>query len=201
MRRARRVRKVMPVLGGFDQSNYRTERLWATAEDGVRVPVSLVYRKDCLKRDGSNPLLLDGCAQPACREERALGCVFFDNSASFPLSPEQFLPHGPYKMRGLLSYLLEAAIKLCIHARPVLELVWLTSCVRNQTLAGAGALSSCVALFIYSPNPHSSCLQPSNVLTHARGRYGAYEACSEPSFSLESLPLLDRGFVYAHMCA
>ena len=55
----------MPVLGGFDQSNYRTERLWATAEDGVRVPVSLVYRKDRLKRDGNNPLLLDGCVQHA----------------------------------------------------------------------------------------------------------------------------------------
>ena len=70
MRRARRVRKVMPVLGGFDQSNYRTERLWATAEDGVRVPVSLVYRKDRLKRDGSNPLLLDGCVRHALGSHR-----------------------------------------------------------------------------------------------------------------------------------
>ncbi|KAK9844192.1 hypothetical protein WJX81_007696 [Elliptochloris bilobata] len=66
-----RIRKVMPVLGGFDQNNYRTERLWATAKDGVRVPVSLVYRKDRLKRDGSNPVLLDGygsyesCIEPA----------------------------------------------------------------------------------------------------------------------------------------
>jgi len=54
---------VMPVLGGFHASNYRTERLWATAPDGVKVPISLVYRKDLLKRDGSNPLLLDGCAR------------------------------------------------------------------------------------------------------------------------------------------
>ena len=59
---ARRVRKVMPVLGGFDQSNYETERLWCTAPDGVKVPISLVYRKDLHKRDGSRPLLLDGCA-------------------------------------------------------------------------------------------------------------------------------------------
>ena len=59
---ARRVRKVMPVLGGFDQSNYETERLWCTAPDGVKVPISLVYRKDLHKRDGSCPLLLDGCA-------------------------------------------------------------------------------------------------------------------------------------------
>jgi oligopeptidase B len=53
----------MPVLGGFQAGNYRTERLWATAPDGVKVPISLVYRKDLLKRDGSNPLLLDGCAR------------------------------------------------------------------------------------------------------------------------------------------
>lgn len=62
----------MPVLGGFDQSNYCTERLWARAEDGARVPVSLVYREDRLKRDGSNPLLLDGCARHACQGHRSL---------------------------------------------------------------------------------------------------------------------------------
>lgn len=50
------------MLGGFDSSNYRTERLWATAPDGVRVPVSLVYHKRMAKLDGSDPLLLDGCA-------------------------------------------------------------------------------------------------------------------------------------------
>ena len=35
------------------------------------------------------------------------------------------------------------------------------------------------------------------MLRHACDRYGAYEACAEPSFSLERLPLVDRGFVYA----
>ena len=45
------------VLGGFDKSNYVTERLFAEARDGVRVPVSIVYRKG-LARDGDNPLLL-----------------------------------------------------------------------------------------------------------------------------------------------
>ena len=64
----------MPVLGGFDQSNYRTERLWTTAEDGVRVPVSLVYRKDRLRRDGSNPLLLDGCVIRMLRGARPRLC-------------------------------------------------------------------------------------------------------------------------------
>jgi len=48
------------VLGGFDKNDYQTERVWATARDGVRVPVSLVYRKGLFKRDGSNPMLLYG---------------------------------------------------------------------------------------------------------------------------------------------
>ncbi len=48
------------VLGGdFDPAHYRTERLWATARDGARVPISMVYRKG-LERDGRHPLLLYG---------------------------------------------------------------------------------------------------------------------------------------------
>jgi len=54
------LRKEYPVLGGFDKRRYATERLWATAADGARVPVSLVYRKDRFRRDGGNPLLLYG---------------------------------------------------------------------------------------------------------------------------------------------
>lgn len=48
-----------PVLGGFDQNNYATEFVWASARDGVKVPVSLVYRKG-VKKDGSAPLLQEG---------------------------------------------------------------------------------------------------------------------------------------------
>lgn len=45
------------VLGGtFHKANYRTERLWATARDGVQVPISLVYHKDT-PLEGSSPLL------------------------------------------------------------------------------------------------------------------------------------------------
>jgi oligopeptidase B len=40
------VRKRQPVLGGYEQSDYRTARLWAIAPDGVRVPVSIVHRAD-----------------------------------------------------------------------------------------------------------------------------------------------------------
>ena len=45
------------VLGGYDASLYAVERLMAPARDGVRVPISLVYRKP-LDRDGKRPLLL-----------------------------------------------------------------------------------------------------------------------------------------------
>jgi oligopeptidase B len=38
--------KRQPVLGDFDPGRYRTERRWATADDGARVPISLVYRPD-----------------------------------------------------------------------------------------------------------------------------------------------------------
>lgn len=47
--------KETEVLGGFDKNAYKTERVWATAADGVKVPVSLLYKKD-FKRDGSAPL-------------------------------------------------------------------------------------------------------------------------------------------------
>ena len=55
----RKLLKQEQVLGGFNSSNYDSERLHATAPDGVEVPISLVYRKG-LRRDGENPLLLYG---------------------------------------------------------------------------------------------------------------------------------------------
>lgn len=51
------VRKEQEVLGGdFDKNNYVSERVWATAEDGVKVPISIVYRKD-IKKEEDRPLL------------------------------------------------------------------------------------------------------------------------------------------------
>jgi oligopeptidase B len=47
------------VRGGFDPGLYEARRLWATARDGVKVPISLVFRKG-LETDGRNPLLLYG---------------------------------------------------------------------------------------------------------------------------------------------
>jgi oligopeptidase B len=51
----RRLLKTQPVIG-YDAKNYVTERVWVTARDGVRVPVSLVYRKG-FKKDGTAALL------------------------------------------------------------------------------------------------------------------------------------------------
>lgn len=56
----RAVKKVQPVLGGFDKDSYKTDRLWATAPDGTKVPMSIVYKQGVAKRDGSDPLLLNG---------------------------------------------------------------------------------------------------------------------------------------------
>jgi oligopeptidase B len=53
----RELKKRTEVLGGYDASQYATERTWARAADGVMVPVSLVYRKP-LTKDGSRPMLL-----------------------------------------------------------------------------------------------------------------------------------------------
>ncbi|UJH67153.1 S9 family peptidase [Allomuricauda sp. SCSIO 65647] len=54
------ILKEQEVLGGkFDKENYRSERIWATARDGVKVPVSLVYHKDT-PLNGTSPLLQYG---------------------------------------------------------------------------------------------------------------------------------------------
>ena len=51
--------KETEVPGGFDRNNYKSERVFATASDGTKIPISLVYRKG-VKLDGSAPLLLYG---------------------------------------------------------------------------------------------------------------------------------------------
>ncbi|WP_305817235.1 S9 family peptidase [Photobacterium leiognathi] len=48
--------KQAEVLGDFNANNYQSERLMINARDGKQVPVSLVYRKDLFKKDGTNPL-------------------------------------------------------------------------------------------------------------------------------------------------
>ena len=54
--RDKKLLKQDEVLGDFDSKNYRTERVWATARDGVKVPVSIVYHKNT-PLDGTAPCL------------------------------------------------------------------------------------------------------------------------------------------------
>jgi oligopeptidase B len=55
----RELLKREPVLGGYDPANYANEFAWATARDGTKIPVSIVYRKTT-PRDGTAPLLQIG---------------------------------------------------------------------------------------------------------------------------------------------
>jgi len=57
--RERKLLKQQPVLGDFDSSRYETKRLWATAKDGVKIPISIVYRKS-LRGTGPQAALLYG---------------------------------------------------------------------------------------------------------------------------------------------
>ena len=49
--------KEQEVPSGFNPDDYTVERVWATASDGVEVPMAIVYKKE-LKKDGSNPALI-----------------------------------------------------------------------------------------------------------------------------------------------
>lgn len=53
----RTLLKQQEILGGYNKANYVTERLFATAKDGTKIPISIVYKKG-YKKDGKNPLLL-----------------------------------------------------------------------------------------------------------------------------------------------
>lgn len=57
--KSKKLIKQTEVAGGYNKNDYTTERLLATAKDGSRVPISLVYKKG-LKKDGNAPLLLYG---------------------------------------------------------------------------------------------------------------------------------------------
>jgi oligopeptidase B len=58
--RSRVLLKQQKVIGGYNASEYHSERLMVTARDGSKVPVSLVYKKEHFKKDGTSPLLLYG---------------------------------------------------------------------------------------------------------------------------------------------
>jgi len=58
-KRTSKLMKQTEVLGGYDPTRYTVERVYATAADGVKIPISLVYLKT-LKKDGKAPLYLYG---------------------------------------------------------------------------------------------------------------------------------------------
>jgi oligopeptidase B len=61
------------VPGGYDMAKYKSERIWATARDGVKVPISIIYRKDLKKDDGSNPLYVSGYGSYGISQAIAFG--------------------------------------------------------------------------------------------------------------------------------
>lgn len=59
LKRTRELKKQKPVLGKFNADDYQSERVFAMAQDGTQIPISLVYKKG-LVRDGSHPCVLYG---------------------------------------------------------------------------------------------------------------------------------------------
>ena len=55
--KTKKLMKQQEVIGGYNAEDYTTERLYATAKDGTKVPISIVYKKGLVK-DGTAPLLL-----------------------------------------------------------------------------------------------------------------------------------------------
>ncbi|MBL0313131.1 MAG: S9 family peptidase [Holophagaceae bacterium] len=80
--RKKTLLKQTEVLGGFDPSKYECKRLWAEARDGVKVPLSVVYRKG-LKLNGKNPLWL-----------YAYGSYGYGSSAAFSSNNLSLLDRG-----------------------------------------------------------------------------------------------------------
>ncbi|RYZ66611.1 MAG: S9 family peptidase, partial [Proteobacteria bacterium] len=58
--REKKVMKTQKIPSGYDPSKYQSEYVFATAEDGTKVPISIVYKKEGFKKDGSHPLYLYG---------------------------------------------------------------------------------------------------------------------------------------------
>ena len=74
--------KETEILGDFDKNNYESKRAWATAKDGKKIPISLVYKKGIVL-DGNNPTL-----------QYAYGSYGYSMDASFSLSRLSLLDRG-----------------------------------------------------------------------------------------------------------
>ncbi|UBM59890.1 S9 family peptidase [Marinilongibacter aquaticus] len=78
----RKLMKQQEVLGGYDPSQYESERLYATARDGVEVPISIVYKKG-FRKNGKSPVL-----------EYAYGSYGYSMDASFSSARLSLLDRG-----------------------------------------------------------------------------------------------------------
>jgi len=84
--------KVQEIPSGFNPDDYSVERLWATAPDGKKVPMAVVYKKD-LKKDGNNPALLYSYGSYGASTEANF------NSSVFSLVDRGFV-YGIAQIRG-----------------------------------------------------------------------------------------------------
>ena len=55
----RKVLKEKEVLGGYNKDKYQSDRLWAEARDGTKIPISIVHKKG-IELNNSNPTLIYG---------------------------------------------------------------------------------------------------------------------------------------------
>lgn len=78
----KKVLKQMEVLGGYKADDYVTERIYVPSRDGVKIPVSLVYKKG-VKKDGTNPLFL-----------YAYGSYGYSTDPSFDITIPSLLDRG-----------------------------------------------------------------------------------------------------------
>jgi oligopeptidase B len=68
--REKKFLKQEEVLGGFDATLYESKCEYAVSHDGAKVPVSIVYKKDLFKKDGSNPLFLVRISMSVCFQKK-----------------------------------------------------------------------------------------------------------------------------------
>jgi oligopeptidase B len=80
--REQKLLKETEVVGGYDKSQFQSERIFATASDGTKIPISLVYKKG-FKKDGNAPALLYG-----------YGSYGFSMDASFSVARLSLLERG-----------------------------------------------------------------------------------------------------------
>ena len=70
----KKLMKQQEVVGGYNIKDYETERVMATAKDGTKIPISIVYKKG-FKKNGNGPLMLYGYGSYGSSQEAAFSSV------------------------------------------------------------------------------------------------------------------------------